>query len=219
MISGSKNADDVSANSRPPLDSVNPNMLQKASIDNISIDDSEDLDSDKSVEIPSGELNGNIPLNKSGIPTTDDQDKQLSYDRENDDYTDNIKDYTRNAPIGSGLAGAEKRQDDSFARVTWTDLATGKKSAQGGRRTREGMIDSGIADYSLAQHNKRNQRDIQEVEDDDVLSATNGSIVGKNDKDDGDDEAPQEFKPTFVRRKTIARQQLLEQIKKEDEEE
>ena len=76
--------------------------------------------------------------------------------------------------------------DDSFARKTWTDLARGK--TQSGKQKKEkGDVSSLVPEYSLAQHNLKNQRDIEAIdEEDDIVSGAQSS----HDAANADQDAP-----------------------------
>ena len=168
------------------------------------------------MRIPDGDFS-NIPATKSLIPTTDDAEKAGDGDQYMSfDQADDVA-QSRNGDraLGGSALIDEEGKDDSFARVTWTDLAKGKTT---GARKKEGLNDSAAADYSLAKHNKKD--DIEAIdEEDDMLSNAPSSQHGTAGQGQGDDDAPQEFKPKFVRRQTIARQQFLEQLANEDEQE
>ena len=87
---------------------------------------------------------------------------------------------SRNQRNMSQPTKTEGAQDDSFARVTWTDLAKGKSTT--GKRKNESM-DSGnaTAEYSLAQHNQKNAGYIEAIdEEDDVLSGAQSANGDKN---------------------------------------
>ena len=94
--------------------------------------------------------------------------------------------------VGGG--GPVSKPNDGFARVTWTDLASGK--------TAFGKKENEVVNFSLANKNQ-DPEDYEEIK--------NNSAEEMAEAEEGEDEdAPQQYKSKFVRRKTILRQQILD---------
>ena len=127
------------------------------------------------------------------------------------------QDVTRKSAFKGG--GGMSKPSDNFARVTWTDLAMGNKSAFGGdvKHSRMGSragsrsgkrqagvgltIDPDVAAFSLANQDQKIGQEFEEMK----------SETEQDEPEQIEDEdAPQQFKANFVRRNTIIRQQILE---------